>query len=120
MAKLTPGERMHNWATAFMTLWPAWVFVLGTLGYTNKDEIEGFIFTNNDTAISKLTPFEAYMRDEIERIDLEEATGRAKITERLNTLDAALKKQDRINYQALAQKTDSMQEQLTRITELVD
>jgi hypothetical protein len=31
---------MGHWAKAFMTLWPLWALLLGTLGYTNKDEIK--------------------------------------------------------------------------------
>jgi hypothetical protein len=40
MGKVLPGERAGHWAKAFMTLWPAWLFVFGALGYTNSDEIK--------------------------------------------------------------------------------
>jgi len=112
MGKLTPGERVHNWVAAFMQLWPAWLVVLGALGYTNTDEIKGFIFTKDNTAITTLTPFEAHVRDEIERIDLEEATGRAETNTRLDGIEAALKKQDRTNYQALAKRLKQMQQRM--------
>ena len=39
MTILPRSERLKNYASAFMTMWPLWVFLFGLLGYTNKDSI---------------------------------------------------------------------------------
>jgi hypothetical protein len=36
---LAPSVRFQNYCKAFMTTWPALIFILGLLGYTNKDHI---------------------------------------------------------------------------------
>ena len=102
---MTPGERAKHWAGAFMTLWPAWVFVLGMLGYTNKDEIKGLMFTSDGQKIVGLTPFEQTILNEIERIDLEEAEGRAKI----NALQEQLNKKRQENYHALNRRVKKLE-----------
>ena len=88
-----------------MKVWPVILVLIGGLGYTNKDEISGFIFTSNDTAITTLTPFEAHVREEIERIDLE----RAGLESNLQEVKDKLRQQDRTNYQALVRKIEGMQ-----------
>ena len=120
MGKLTPGERAKHWASAFMALWPAWVFVLGMLGYTNKDEIKGFMITNHDEAITTLTPFQRHMREEVERIDLEEATGRAELMARLNELEKTLKRQDTANYRSQDKEIEALKAEMATVRALVN
>ena len=103
-----------------MTLWPAWVLVLGMLGYTNKDEIKGLMFTTDGQKIVGLTPFEQTMLDEIERIDLEEATGRAEMMQAINDIKKKLAAQDTTNYKALAKQINKQKEKIDKISVLVN
>jgi hypothetical protein len=119
MGKLTPGERAKHWSSAFMALWPAWVFVLGLLGYTNKEEIKGFMVTKNEI-ITTLTPFQQHMREEIERIDLEEATGRAEIAAELEEIKNQLARKDRANHQSVVKKHEALEAKVNRIEQLVN
>ncbi len=77
---MTPGERFHNWARAFMTLWPAWVFILGLLGWTNADHLRdwaGIEEADGQTEVSatgltfeqSVEKFSREVRDELVRIE---------------------------------------------------
>jgi len=117
---MTPGERAKHWAAAFMTLWPLWALVLGTLGYTNKDEIKGLMFTSDGQKIVGLTPFEQTMLNEIERIDLEEATGRAEVLAAINAINKKLASQDTINYRAHDKEIDALHKRMIVMEALVN
>lgn len=123
MGKLTPGERFKNWIEGISKLWLLIIPLATGLGYTNKDEIRGFI-TAGDKSTSS---FEDWATNEIERIDLEEATGRAEADANLNAVQARvstmnndlsntdtvimgkLNKQDNANYDALSARIDKLE-----------
>jgi|GEM_PF-4693677 len=105
MAKLSPGERAVNWAKALSVVCAA---LISLLGYTNRDAISGFIFAG-DNAITTLTPFEQYMREEIERIDSEEAEGRAMVLNQMGKAD-----------KSIASRLNSQNKKIEKIRELVN
>ncbi|MGI9571133.1 MAG: hypothetical protein ACR2PH_15675 [Desulfobulbia bacterium] len=84
-----------------MTLWPAWVLVLGALGYTNKDEISGIIFTSDGQKITDLTAFEQYAHEQFDRIDTERGFDKAQLREELKAAIDALKAQSQSGDQNL-------------------
>lgn len=120
VGKLPPSERWKNYASAFMTLWPAWLIVFGALGYTNKDDIKGFIFTSNNEAITTLTPFQQHMREEIERMDLERATVKAEMMGSIEALAKKLASQDTTNFRAQDKKINKLKERTDKLESLVN
>ena len=112
MTKISPGERAVNWAKALAVLCTALVTLLG---YTNRDAIgkwTGLTEADGKTEVISLEDIKKFseeMREEIERIDAEEAEGRAMAAKQATT-----------NYRALVKKQDSQSKKINKITELVN
>lgn len=120
MSKLTPGERAKHWADALMKVWPVLLVLLGTLGYTNKDEIRGlFIVTDEGAGLVELSPFEHYMQTELERLEGMIEVLKADTHIAIDGLGAKLAKRDSVNYQSLDKEIDALQAELIRINGVV-
>jgi hypothetical protein len=111
---MTPGERFHNWARAFMTLWPAWVFILGLLGYTNADHLRdwaGIAEADGKTEIAadgltfeqSVEKFSREVRDELVRIERNSAAIRQQMQD-----------SDKKTLESLQAQIDSLQATISK------
>ena len=116
MAKITFGERAINWAKAIAIIVP--LLGIGAIGRVEvpklwaglaeadgKTEVE---LTNFEQSVKK---FSEEMRNEIERIDLQNSMTIAKI----NEINAILSKKDRSNYGKLTVEMSKLTERLDAI-----
>lgn len=91
-----------------MTIWPAWIFVFGLLGYTNKDHIRDWVglaeadgktevSSNGLTFEQSVEKFSREVRDELIRIEQNSAAIRKQ-----------MEREDRKTLEALQTQIDEL------------
>ncbi len=120
--KITVGERALNWARATKEIWPIILLLVGSLGWSNKDNIQGWIDldqADGQEEVSgngmQLTPFQLQVQkfSQEVRIELE------KIKMNSEAIKNKLANKDRSNYSKLKAQIKSIGDRVIAIEKIV-
>ena len=117
--KMSAGERAKNWASAFMTLWPAWVFVFGLLGYTNQDKLKSWTGLAEPDGETELTDDAADRWAQVQKFSQEVRAELEAIRANSESIKTQMSTQDQSNYAKLIEQLAALEVRVADMEKVV-